>query len=54
MICLYKKLYGTGDVKEQKKWWDYVDKIGDTCQGEVSESCSMMAHKSLGLDWGQT
>lgn len=55
MLCLYKELYkNERDTKKHKLWWDYVDRIGDSCQGEVSESCSRIAHKQLGLDFAKT
>lgn len=55
MICLYKQLYNNEkNIKKHKLWWDYVEKVGDLCYGEVSEGCSKIAHDELDLDWTWT
>ena len=40
-------------VKEdnhEPKWWDYVKEVHSQCFGFISESCSLIAQKKIGID----
>lgn len=50
-ICLYKNLHAK--AKEQK-WWEYMQYVHKMCYEEITEECSKMAHKHLGLDYKET
>ena len=34
----------------EPKWWDYIKEVHSECFGFISEACSRIAQKKLGLD----
>lgn len=38
----------------KSKWWRYIKNVHNECYGEVSENCSILAHKQTGIDYKKT
>lgn len=49
--CLFESLKA---AKAQNKWWEYMKYVHRMCYEEVTEECSKLGHKSIGIDYEQT
>lgn len=46
-ICIYKT---EKDNKNADKFWKYITKISDECNGEFTEACSVKVQQSVGIN----
>ena len=49
--CLYRNLKADN---QQIKWWDYMKYAHKMCYVSITEECSKLGHKSIGVDYETT
>lgn len=46
--CLYKKQHKKGTTTV---WFDYIQRVHETCYAVINQDCSQNAHEHLGINW---
>lgn len=49
--CLWKNLKSTNQTE---LWWEYIEKVHQTCYSVINQECSERAHTLLNLSWSET
>ena len=49
--CLWRNLQSTNQTD---LWWDYIERMHQSCYSVLNQDCSQRAHTKLGLSWTDT
>ncbi len=49
--CLFKVV---SKQNNQDKWWEYMQYVHKMCYEEITEDCSKLGHKNIGIDYDET